>query len=537
MAETINLGIVGIKNMGEYDSETQYEKLNVVTYQGSSYCALRDTKGNSPTNTDYWQLYAEKGGKGDRGSTGATGGPGPKGDTGNPGSSPIAVSALSEMTDTTRIYVNTTNGHWYSYDGTTWQDGGIYQSTGISDKSITYAMLESKLQNLIELVYEEMTLNYNLNGFYSKSGGFTTNANQTTCKLEVNPGEMYKYDGWCLGNMRCIIAIDENNNYLGTTEKYMVPEINAFPNPKEHMIFEYTVPIGCKYLYVLNYDSVNVTHFYKVSNYAIADIPDFENTISNLNYEIEQLQKFNIEEQIKNDFKWNHTLLNGKYAVFTFDDSNTDIDIIEDLFESRNVPCCFATIPSKLNNITTNGETVKEVLQRAVDNGGEVLSHWGSPLTSASSDSDYYKVYIGCKKTLRNEGFDVNGIITAGGTDYTTQDFAKDIEIARNNYLYADLTAVYYTNVEQYWNRRNFLDSGVNSIKSLIDNYVSGTGTQPYSKWLNFASHGTNTTSISEIAEIIDYCIDRGVQIVTWKYLYDHFKSSYLEERIYNLEQ
>jgi hypothetical protein len=61
MAEIIELGVVGIKNCGEYNSETNYEKLNVVTYQGSSYCALKDTVGNLPTDTEYWQLYAAKG--------------------------------------------------------------------------------------------------------------------------------------------------------------------------------------------------------------------------------------------------------------------------------------------------------------------------------------------------------------------------------------------------------------------------------------------------------------------------------------------
>lgn len=70
--ETIVLGIVGIKNMGEYDAQTNYEKLNVVTYNGSSYCAKRSTTGNLPTDTDYWQLYAEKG------ETGETGPEGPK---------------------------------------------------------------------------------------------------------------------------------------------------------------------------------------------------------------------------------------------------------------------------------------------------------------------------------------------------------------------------------------------------------------------------------------------------------------------------
>ena len=42
--------------------------------------------------------------------------------------SPLVASSVSEMTDTTRVYVNTTDGHWYWHDGTTWQDGGAYQT-------------------------------------------------------------------------------------------------------------------------------------------------------------------------------------------------------------------------------------------------------------------------------------------------------------------------------------------------------------------------------------------------------------------------
>lgn len=172
MAETITLGIVGIKNMGEYDSQTNYEKLNVVTYQGSTYCALRNTKGNLPTDTDYWQLYAEKGGVGPEGPQG------PQGPTPVKGTdyytaedkaelestlsddvtsevteqledlvsaTPLAASSVAGMTDTTRIYVNTTDGHWYWYNGTTWTDGGVYQSTGIDNKAITQAMLSDEV--------------------------------------------------------------------------------------------------------------------------------------------------------------------------------------------------------------------------------------------------------------------------------------------------------------------------------------------------------------------------------------------------------
>lgn len=166
MAEPVTnvLGIVGIKHCGEYDATKNYEKLNVVTYNGSSYCAKTSTTGNLPTNTDFWDLMAEKGDKGDKGDTGEEGYTPVKGTdyytaadkaelettlssdvttevTSQLGSltsaTPLVASSVSNMTDTTRIYVNTTDGHWYWYDGSSWTDGGMYQATGIADNSIT----------------------------------------------------------------------------------------------------------------------------------------------------------------------------------------------------------------------------------------------------------------------------------------------------------------------------------------------------------------------------------------------------------------
>lgn len=148
MAEPITqvLGVVGIKTRGEYDSETTYEKLNVVTYNGNSYCAKTDTQGNLPTNTLYWDLMVEKGEKGDMPVKGV--------DYWNEtdkaeieadlaldvtsevteqlsnltSATPLVASSTSGMTDTTRIYVNTTDGHWYWYNGSNWTDGGVYQA-------------------------------------------------------------------------------------------------------------------------------------------------------------------------------------------------------------------------------------------------------------------------------------------------------------------------------------------------------------------------------------------------------------------------
>ncbi len=54
------LGKVLITFEGEFNSSTQYEQLDIVTYQGSTYIAKQDTKGNLPTDTSYFALLVQK---------------------------------------------------------------------------------------------------------------------------------------------------------------------------------------------------------------------------------------------------------------------------------------------------------------------------------------------------------------------------------------------------------------------------------------------------------------------------------------------
>jgi len=199
MAEPIVLGIVSIKNMGEYNSQTQYERLNVVTYQGSTYCASQSTKGNLPTDTEYWQLYAEKGGKGDTGPQG----PKPvKGvdyytaadvaeietdladDISNivsesvgslTSATPLVAETASDMIDTTKIYVLVTDGHWYWYDGDSWEDGGVYQATAIGDGEIKEYNINSSILSRYE---QEETITFgNVNdGMINDDGTINSDA-------------------------------------------------------------------------------------------------------------------------------------------------------------------------------------------------------------------------------------------------------------------------------------------------------------------------------------------------------------------------
>lgn len=69
MAKT-KIGKVGITPRGTYSNTKNYVRLDVVTENGSSYVCLKDCVGKAVTDTEYWQLVAEKGDKGDKPVTG-----------------------------------------------------------------------------------------------------------------------------------------------------------------------------------------------------------------------------------------------------------------------------------------------------------------------------------------------------------------------------------------------------------------------------------------------------------------------------------
>lgn len=68
MATIQDLGKVAYLNKGAYNSETNYEVNDVVSFNGSSYVSMvNNNRGNLPTNTNYWSIVALKGDKGDTG--------------------------------------------------------------------------------------------------------------------------------------------------------------------------------------------------------------------------------------------------------------------------------------------------------------------------------------------------------------------------------------------------------------------------------------------------------------------------------------
>ena len=64
--------------------------------------------------------------------------------------SPLVASSTADMTETDRVYVNTTDGKWYYYDGEEWQIGGTYQSTGIDPNDPVIKGITDKVDDCIK---------------------------------------------------------------------------------------------------------------------------------------------------------------------------------------------------------------------------------------------------------------------------------------------------------------------------------------------------------------------------------------------------
>lgn len=75
------------------------------------------------------------------------------------GGTPVVVSDISAMTDTSKIYVLTTNGQWYYYNGSSFVSGGTYQATDFGNDTIDSNAIKRLDYSKIECVplIEELT--------------------------------------------------------------------------------------------------------------------------------------------------------------------------------------------------------------------------------------------------------------------------------------------------------------------------------------------------------------------------------------------
>ena len=133
--------------------------------------------------------------------------------------SPLVASSVSDMTDTTRVYVNTTDGNWYYYNGTSWVVGGVYQAIELDKNSVNYDNLKDVLRygkrEILEIT--DFTL---VRGKFIYTNGNIIDANYKIGygEVEVSSGENYKiysYIGKDYTSETLLYAIyDKDNNLI-----------------------------------------------------------------------------------------------------------------------------------------------------------------------------------------------------------------------------------------------------------------------------------------------------------------------------------
>lgn len=83
--------------------------------------------------------------------------------------SPLVASSTSGMTDQSRIYVNTSDGYWYYYNGTEWVQGEVYQASQPSDLLESYSkyipqMIKDVVYGSLEITVDTNNVTVNLVG-------------------------------------------------------------------------------------------------------------------------------------------------------------------------------------------------------------------------------------------------------------------------------------------------------------------------------------------------------------------------------------
>ena len=242
------------------------------------------------------------------------------------------------------------------------------------------------------------------------------------------------------------------------------------------------------------------------------------------------------------------------YLTFCVDDGNAEyLDKIASIFEEYNMPLCLAIPPTQLEKICsglsettgsyTVGMTVKEVCEKVVELGGEILSHHLSAITATNISNDLlHTVFVDNKKALEEAGFNIRGIILSGGTGALVGGASDTV----GGTIFQKLSETYYDYSDQYGDgstpnyyktRYNLYGRNNDTIQGFIANYV-----YKINDWRCVYFHKLDDKDMSEtyLRAVLEFCVQKiseGIlEVATYATVFDKFKSTELEQRILALE-
>lgn len=203
----------------------------------------------------------------------------------------------------------------------------------------------------------------------------------------------------------------------------------------------------------------------------------------------------NREKSIENN-TYSNSFRKG-YISFVIDDLRPDIDKVVNIFEEHNIPVCIAAPNMMLYSCSQGEKSRYEVCIQAVQNGGEILAHNGMVITNENADDAdiMFEQFFERWYYLKEYGFEVNGIITSGGTNYLNGDPRTDL-FARTYYQYSDLYGEKAYG-EPFYHPRTWVTHILDSYEKFIQQTVN-TKT-----WRVIYFHGLNEISEEQLRAIL----------------------------------
>lgn len=305
-----------------------------------------------------------------------------------------------------------------------------------------------KLKNIDVSVWKDITLTWKAGYWWTKDGMYEqaptdiniydSPAREVICctpddtPIPVTDGEEYHaLMNFYIDNLvDAIIVKDDDGNIVYTSPSTGVSQDTGL---------YFTIPENGTKLYINRYN--NQKFYFRKKVY--------------MSY---NMQKEHDEEQRKNDvydavdahyriYKYSKPTVSPQskgHIIFSIDDCRKDMDIIANVFAEYGFPLSISALPGLFKECASSGnETRLEVCHRVVENGGEILAHYGTALTNDTfTGSEAYTRWCNTKREIESYGFEVNGIILAGGTNWNSIDFEKAEKWSSYFYDYSDLYGI-----------------------------------------------------------------------------------------------
>ena len=338
----------------------------------------------------------------------------------------------------------------------------------------------------------------------------TQNKNFTSTSLEnaipVIGGEKLKvtcYSSW-MPEVATMVYMDDSNKVISliATSKstYM----------KDSII---TVPEKATKLLLSLYTNQQYA-FYREVTLRGADL----STVSEDEYKDSMLKVLQENREISLENNIGSYKFDKGYLSFVVDDLRPDIDKIADIFEEYDIPLCIAAPDAMLNVGIEGNKSHYDTCVQVVSNGGEILGHNGLVITEDNVDDmdAMFEEFFGRRYYLEEYGFDVKGIILAGGSGQIRGDARTDL-YTRTYYQYSDLYGEECYG-EPYFHPRTW----VNHILDNYEEYISQVANEK--KWSVIYFHDLSEVNEEQLRAMLN-CVasynTSELEVVTYSEIYE----------------